>query len=208
MFFYFQAALPDGSKEHFWKYYDLKRPEDGPIIDNRYLIANLIACQKDTPRVVDPEMFNQVFELQEKVIEDIFQSVRQQAALEAAPRMVDPVQQTVTTAIQGYLNHPDVERSRALAAIRYLGLPMTHVQIRDLRGALREFQASTDIRSLLRFVERLRGEFQGGEAAPAAGGNGSRRQFAPEDLRLICFDFVSGGVRQGRKFFAPSARPE
>ena len=45
---------------------------EGPIdFDNRYIVANLIACEKDTPRVVDPDIFRSVFDLQEKVIEDI-----------------------------------------------------------------------------------------------------------------------------------------
>jgi hypothetical protein len=41
IFFYFQAADPAGSKLHFWRYYDLTQRR---IIDNRYLIASLIAC--------------------------------------------------------------------------------------------------------------------------------------------------------------------
>ena len=61
---------------HFWKYYDLKR--DG-IIDNRYLIANLIACDRDTPRVVDPDIFARVFESRgERAIEKVLQSSQQQ----------------------------------------------------------------------------------------------------------------------------------
>ena len=47
VFFYFQAPAKEGGKLHFWKYFDLR---DQAIIDNRYIIANLIACQKDTPR--------------------------------------------------------------------------------------------------------------------------------------------------------------
>src|SRR5216684_490523 len=43
VFFYFQARPHNGARLHFWKYYDLK---NGGIIDNRYLIANLIACEK------------------------------------------------------------------------------------------------------------------------------------------------------------------
>jgi len=37
------------------------------IIDNRFLVANMIACEKDTPRAVDPDMFKMVFDIQEKV---------------------------------------------------------------------------------------------------------------------------------------------
>jgi len=49
-FFYFQASASEGGTHHFWKYLDLK---DQRIIDNRYIIANTIACDRDTPRVVD-----------------------------------------------------------------------------------------------------------------------------------------------------------
>jgi hypothetical protein len=49
LFFYFQAPAPEGGgKLHFWKYYDLV---DRRIFDNRFIIANLIACDRDTPRV-------------------------------------------------------------------------------------------------------------------------------------------------------------
>jgi len=54
-------------KLHFWRYADLK---DESILDNRYLVANLIA-ERDTPRVVDPEIFGSIFDLQERVVEDI-----------------------------------------------------------------------------------------------------------------------------------------
>jgi len=41
VFFYFQTK-GSGQKRHFWKYMDLKGQG---IVDNRYLIANLIACE-------------------------------------------------------------------------------------------------------------------------------------------------------------------
>lgn len=125
VFFYFQGNTANRGKLHFWRYYDLREQR---IIDNRYVIANLIACDRDTPRVVDPDVFGSIFDIQEKVIEDILSSVEQQRALETAPRSVDPVQQTVATVIQGYLNHPDVERPKAIGAIRALNKPMLSVQ--------------------------------------------------------------------------------
>jgi hypothetical protein len=108
VFFYFQARPRNGARLHFWKYYDLK---NGGIIDNRYLIANLVACDRDTPRVVDPDLFRSVFDLQEKVIANILSSVEEQKAREAAPRSIDPIQQTVATMVQGFLSHPDVDRA-------------------------------------------------------------------------------------------------
>ena len=69
LFFYFQAPAPEaGGKLHFWKYYDLV---DRRIIDNRFIIANLIACDRDTPRVTGDY---DVFDIQEKVIENIRRS--------------------------------------------------------------------------------------------------------------------------------------
>jgi hypothetical protein len=46
----------------------------------------------DTPRVVDPEC--DVFEIQEKIIEDILSTQENIQALESAPKTIDPMQQT------------------------------------------------------------------------------------------------------------------
>jgi len=189
VFFYFQAAPKKGEKQHFWKYYDLK--ENG-IVDNRYVIANLIACERDTPRVVDPAMFGSVFDLQEKVIDDILRSVREQKALEAAPRVVDPIQQTLATAIQSYLNHPDIDRQQAIAAIRFLNQPMLAVQVKELRRMLKEFQTSSNVAELLKGVGALcetyrsEGDGKGQGGAEVVG-------FKRDDMRLVCFEFVRGG---------------
>ena len=44
LFLYFTAPRRDGEgRDHFWRYYDLKL---GRVLDNRFLIANLIASQK------------------------------------------------------------------------------------------------------------------------------------------------------------------
>jgi Helicase conserved C-terminal domain len=189
VFFYFQAETSPEGKEHFWKYFDLKEQR---ISDNRYLLANLIACNRDTPRVVDPEVFSSVFDLQEKVIEDIVRSVQEQRALETAPRSVDPIQQTVATALQGYLNHPDVDRRQAIAAIRFLNQPMLKVQVDTLRKAYKDFQGKRNVQTLLVAVEELRERF--GEQQPTTYSIGALDgPLRREDLKLICFDFVSGG---------------
>lgn len=98
VFFYFRAG-DEAEAQHFWRYVDLREDR---VLDNRQVIASYIACQKDTPRVIDPLLWSRVFELQERVIEDILRSVREQASLEVAPRSIDPVQQTVAAAIQQY----------------------------------------------------------------------------------------------------------
>ena len=190
IFFYFQAPVSEGGTHHFWKYFDLK---DQRIIDNRYIVANTIACERDTPRVVDPEMFRAVFDLQEKVIEEIIRSFQEQKALESAPRSVDPTQQTVATVLQGYLNHPDVDRRHAIETIRFLNQPMLAVQVRDLRNAYKEFQRVGDIKNLLTTIDDLRNKFGAQQTTSGNGKSGSFSKINREDLRLICFDLVTGG---------------
>jgi hypothetical protein len=186
VFFYFKADIPNEGPMHFWKYFDLK---DRRILDNRYIIANLIACQRDAPRIVDPEMFKSVFEAQEKVIEDILRSFEEQKALEAAPRSVDPIQQTTATILQGYLNHPDIERNRAIEGIRFLNQPMLSVQVRQLRQLYRDFEKDSDIKALLNLVENLRTDF--GEQASIEESGTKAARLSRDNLRLICFDLVS-----------------
>lgn len=190
VFFYFQADVPAGGKMHFWKYFDSKEQR---ILDNRHLIANLIVCDRDTPRVVDPEELRSIFDIQEKVIEDILRSFEEQKALKAAPRSVDPIQQTLATVIQGYLNHPELERSQAIEAIRFLNQPMLAVQVRELRLAYKGFQQKADIKALMAAIEGLREKFGEQRALSHSGGARPSGQLSREDLRLICFDLLTGG---------------
>jgi len=190
VFFCFRAEPPEVEKMHFWKYVDLK---NGGILDNRYLIANLIACDQDTPRIVDPEIYGQIFDLQERAIGDIITSFQEQQALEAAPKTIDPIQQTVATAVQGYINHPDVNRQEALEAIRFLNQPMMTVQVKQLRTAYKEFQADGAIEGLLQVANALREKYAAQATAQVPSGNGPLARISRDDLRLICFDVVSGG---------------
>lgn len=181
LFFYFQAPAPEGSgRLHFWKYYDLI---DRRVIDNRYIIASLIACERDTPRVLGDY---DVFAIQEKVIDDILRTYQEQQALEEAPKTLDPLQQTVATTIQGYMNRPEVKRQDALAAIRFLSKPAQSVVVKELRGAYRGFQRNGDVAALLRVVLQFAEKYDAGMQVS----NKVVRSLRREDLRLICFDHV------------------
>ena len=57
LFFYFRSNRGD-KEQSFWRYYDLKTNN---ILDNRHVLATLIACTPDTPRVVDTEIYRQGF---------------------------------------------------------------------------------------------------------------------------------------------------
>lgn len=188
IFFYFQAEAGREEKMHFWKYYDLK---DKTILDNRFLIANLIACERDTPRVVEPDMYSQIFEFQERVIENILEGIQEQKALEVAPRTVDPLQQTIATAIQGYINNPSVDRQRVISTIRFLNQPMLSVQIRELRKVYKGFQSRNNIEELLGAVDGLREQFGGDQGNEKSNSAKPIIRLTREDLRLICFDMVT-----------------
>ena len=63
----------------------------------------------DTPRVVGAA---DLFAIQEKVIQHILTQVQEKRAVEQAPTIPDPIQQTVATVLRGYLNHPDLDRQQ------------------------------------------------------------------------------------------------
>lgn len=182
LFFYFQARAPERGVLHFWKYVDL---DEGQIVDNRFIIANLIACDRDTPRVIGN--FD-VFAAQERVIEDILRTHREQQALEEAPRTVDPLQQTVATTIQQHMNRPEMARREALTAIRFLSLPASSVVVKELRGHYRAFQTAGDIAALVQAVGELASTYS---AATSPVPSRSRHQLQRDSLRLICFDYLS-----------------
>ncbi len=161
------------------------------MIDNRFIIANLIACERDTPRVVDPDMFSQVFDVQEKVIENILQSFGTQQALEKAPRILDPIQQTIATTIQTYINHPDIDRGSAIAAIKFLNEPRLAVQIKELREIYKAFTKDGEAKQLIDKIAHMIKKMGVNEKRENTLSTSSRINLQREDLYLICLDFVS-----------------
>ena len=181
MFFYFTAPAPRGEgRRHFWRYYDMRSDR---VLDNRFLIANLITCSPDTPRVVGD---CDVFAIQDRVINDILGSVREQQAVEAAPRILDPLQQTVITLLRGYLNSPSVKRDEVREAMQRLRAPMTHTAVRDLRQAYEQFQRDQNIEPVISHVRSMDAvEPELGPTTPDA-----QPPLSREDLHLVCFDYI------------------
>ena len=187
VFFYLRAGKDTAQRRDFWRYVDLK---DGKITDNRYLITSLIACQKDTARVVEPATFARAFELQEKAISDILGAQEQQRAVASAPRTLDPVQQEAAALLQSHMNNPAVERIRAIAAIKYVNDPMLKVQLEILKTALKQLGKASDAVKLIEAVEGLRARFGEKTTRPDSQVRALSR-ITREDLRLICFDFLT-----------------
>jgi superfamily II DNA or RNA helicase len=185
MFFYFTAESARGSgRQHFWRYYDLHEKR---IIDNRFVIANLIACSPDTPRVVG-DIGNDIFKIQDEVMDDIVKSATEQRAAEAAPKILDPIQTTIITLLDGYMNNPEVDRKEVRAAKQFLNNPMIPAYTKILRKSYSDFSKQKDLKALLQAIKELNEKSGGGnnkdEASSISG------LIKKDDLHLICYDFV------------------
>lgn len=182
MFFYFQAPRTTGEgRRHYWRYIDAHSHE---IKDNRYEVAQLIACQPDEPRCIGDQ---DVFVLQEKVVQHIMASEREVEARAAAPITVDPVQQMVAEELKDALRRQTVDRELAKSCIRFLGQPMGRSLHVKLRKSHQSWSEHRDDHGLLAAVGILAGEF--GKDQPAAERTAAVRR---EDLELICFEYVLG----------------
>jgi hypothetical protein len=70
---------------------------------------------------------------------------------------------------------------------------MLAVQIRTLRQAYRKFQTDSDIKAILALVKELYETFGVQKAAGDSADTTPVKGLIREDLRLICFDLVTGG---------------
>ena len=126
-----------------------------------------------------------VFAIQERVIEHILAQSREQRAIEEAPRILDPVQQTVATLLRGYLNHPHVNRQELRRLIRALATPLPHVHVRALKTSSQQFGRDGDIEKLLGALRSLPLD-----AGAAPRNSNPATPITRENLHLVCYDFV------------------
>jgi len=181
MFFYFQAPRSGEGKRHFWRYIDAKTHD---IKENRYEVAQLISCLPDEPRYIGNQ---DVFMLQDKVIEHILAADRETEAKAAAPTAVDPIQQTVSEEIKNAIRRRSVDREKAKTCISFLGQPMGRALHAKLKTSHEGWKARQDDGALVEDVVTLSEQFgkQRAETAPL-------KRLSREDLELICFEYVSG----------------
>jgi len=201
VFFYFTAqpmkqhqGLPKENRQHYWRYVDLSSDwRGGRIADNRYIITNLIQYQPDTPRVVPIDNELDIFALQEQVIEAIVQSSIEQVAIEEAPKLLDPIQQRIATALRSYINNPAINRKEIIAAIQLLNEPQPGVYVKTLRKAYEAFTSNAQLDELLAGVKSIgagANEPENGGTASSAVSPGDKTPVKREDLKLTCFDYV------------------
>ena len=153
MFFYFQAPRSGEGKRHFWRYIDAKTQE---IKENRYEIAQLISCLPDEPRFIGNQ---DVFVLQDRVIEHILAADREAEAKAAAPIAVDPIQQTVSEEIKDAIRRRSVDREKAKTCITFLGQPMGRALHAKLKTSHEGWKESRDDGALVEQVVTLSDQF-------------------------------------------------
>ena len=70
---------------------------------------------------------------------------------------------------------------------------MLKVQVDALRKAYKAFQGKHDVKVILAAVEGLRERFGEQQVTARTAGSTPASPLSREDLKLICFDFISGG---------------
>lgn len=183
MFFYFQAPRRDGTgQRHFWIYIDA---HTGKVIDNRFEIAQMIACQPDEPRFIGGQ---DAFALQEKAIEHLLSTQRERVAQVAAPVSVDPAQQAVCEELKAAIQRGRVDRSAAKSSIAFLQNPLGRFAIRRLKDAYNQWRRiQGDDASLMNVVAELSRDFGKEKTA----GETLADTLTPDELRLVCFEYIS-----------------
>ena len=181
LFFYFTAppVEKDGAKRHFWRYCDLA---SGRILDNRYEIASLIRCDPDEPRVLGEGV--DVFEIQDRVVDHIHASVRNQQAVEAAPKILDDTQQLVATELQNQMNNPSVSSLEVRKALRKLREPLPRAYVGDLREAYDAYRRDGEVAALLSAVQELDTSGEPDQHTSPS------QHLSRDDLHLVCWEWV------------------
>jgi hypothetical protein len=125
-----------------------------------------------------------VFEIQERVIADILGSVEHRQAVEAAPKILDDVQQLAATVLQAQRNNPALPARAVDEALQTLREPLPGAYVKDLREAYETYQRDGDGEALLAAVQELETAAEQEAEVHAAEG------FTREDLHLVCWEYV------------------
>jgi superfamily II DNA or RNA helicase len=185
MFFYFTAPRDNG-RAHFWRYYDL---ETRKIVDNRYHIMQMVACNPDAPRFPPPYHEVDVFEIQDRVIESILVAVEQQEAAAIVNKPVAEEQALVAQVLQGHLNHPEMDRLELRELRRFLRQPLVGASVQQLRKALQTYSSTNSVQVLIETVRALY-QHQKAVLPDASADKKPSSKITREDLKLICYEYI------------------
>ncbi|MBX3461042.1 MAG: helicase [Planctomycetes bacterium] len=189
VFFYFTEG--DGNaKRHFWRYYDAKSDR---VIDNRYAIAQLIACKEETSRSgKDTDLQPRIFEIQQRVLDDIRRSQIAEQAVQAAPRPLDQsgIQNRLRTLLRDLASSPTVSRAVVKGLLERAGLPLSEIRLKQIKKAIEAFGSTKDSKGL---IATLDGVLPASiPSAPTMAHATSGPSGAADSLRLMCFEFIVG----------------
>ena len=183
VFFYFTATAPDGSRRHFWRYWDDSRRT---VVDNRYNIMQLIRCGPETPRFPPDLERLDVYAIQEQIIESIVQNVEERQVADLVQKVVAPEQAIAARILRDYLRHPDYERSELQTLRSFLKQPLVGAAVQQLRAALKEYNLCGEPSLLVSTLRRLHKE----QAEPSVAAPTRVDAVRREDLRLVCYEYV------------------
>lgn len=183
IFFYCKAPRPGGDgNRHFWRYIDARTHE---ITDNRFQIAQMIACRPDEPRHIGDQ---DVFVLQDKVVERILKEDQTATARTIVPAAPDKVQVSLAEELKGILRKatPGVDRDRVKAFLPFLSQPAGKAVVTRFKDLRREWAQSSNDVWLVDQLAALVAEYGKQPESPALEGVLRR-----DDLQLVCFDYLS-----------------
>jgi hypothetical protein len=190
VFFYYQrrgATLAD--TDHFWRYYDVLNDR---IEDNRLMLAELIRCRPDEPRLVDPELKADVCTIMERVEKSIVEAAQHREAVQEAPKALSGEQNAVLISLQQAMNLPGVDRKQVMAVLAALSQPLQSAPVKELKKAMRQYQKDRDVNAFVAACKGVASKYAAEPSVtPEQEGTERRKSLTREDLRLICFDFLS-----------------
>jgi hypothetical protein len=99
----------------------------------------------------------------------------------------------VLVALQQALHGPGVERRRLTALLGRLSQPLLTAPVKELKRALARYQRDGDTLAFVETCDQVAADFAQAPAAAADRGPGTPHAvLGREDLRLVCFEFLSG----------------
>lgn len=165
-----------------WLYWDERSRQ---FEDNIYRMIQLISCQPNEPRGHSTQS---VYDLLPKAIEHIVESARRTAATEQALPKLPAEQMNVRVALQENAVRGGVARDVVLRVLQFLSSPTTSFAERQFKQFLARYQQTRDVKMLANAVDDLRIKFEGEEQAQKAEPS---RPITAEELRLVCFEYIS-----------------
>lgn len=180
---------------HYWSLYDI---QNDTIITNKTQILDFISCKETEPRII-PHFFDKVYEVYEKVVEDIERSYREieqketdllaEISRDLSTKFIKTMKYEMDRKVYDYLlEYPEdrtiLDRWEQIKD-RLLKIPLTKRRLRSMRKIWNSYNKyHKEWKRLLEDIEEFLADktaFQRGKIEP----------FDRKKLKLIVIDFIS-----------------